>query len=95
MHVNSFLINRSRHVTVSDHCSARVSVSNGTRQGCVLSPFVYTVYTNSYRRVYYSISHCFKYADDTALVRLLSNDEIDYRVTYITLCHGVWVTAVS
>ena len=46
--------------------------------GCVLSPFVYTMYTNSCRSAY-SSNHYFKYADDTALVGLLSDDETDYR----------------
>ena len=65
-------------MNVSDLCSPRVSISTGAPHGCVLSPFLYTMYTNSYRRAY-SNSHCFKYGDDTGFVGLLSNDETDYR----------------
>ena len=36
------------------------------------------MYANS-RRSAYSNNHYFKYADDTALVGLLSDDETDYR----------------
>ena len=36
------------------------------------------MYTNSCRSAY-SNNHYFKYADDTALVGLLSDDETDYR----------------
>ena len=37
-----------------------------------------SLYTNSCRSTYTSC-HCFKYADDTALVGLITNDEADYR----------------
>ena len=76
--VHSFLANRSQYVNVSAECSSHVSISTGTTQGCILSPFVYTMYTNS-RRSAYSNNHHFKCADDTALVGLLSDDETDYR----------------
>ena len=55
-----------------------VSISTGAPHGCVLSPFLYTMYTNSCRSAY-SNNHYFKYADDTALVGLVSDDETDYR----------------
>ena len=78
MLVHSFLTNRSQYVNVSGVCSSHVSISTGAPQGCVLSPFLYTMYTNSCRSAY-SNNHYFKYADDTALVGLLSDDETDYR----------------
>ena len=78
MLVHSFLTNRSQYVNVSGVCSSRVSISAGAPQGCVLSPFLYTLYTNSCKSAY-SNNHYFKYADDTALVGLLSDDETDYR----------------
>ena len=78
MVVHSFLTNRSLYVNVSGVCSSHVSISTGAPQGCVLSPFLYTMYTNSNRSAY-SNHHYFKYADDTALVGLLSDDETDYR----------------
>ena len=43
----------------------------------MLSPFLYALYTNSCRSTYTGC-HCFKYADDTALVGLITNDEADY-----------------
>ena len=55
-----------------------MSISTGAPQGCVLSPFLFTMYTNSCRSVY-SNNHYFKYADDTAVVGLLSDNETDYR----------------
>ena len=50
--------------------------------------FLYTLYTNSCRSAY-SNNHYFKYADDTALVGLLSDDETDYRSyigNFMSLC---------
>ena len=78
MLVHSFLTNRSEYVNVSGVCSSYVSTSTRAPQGCVLSPFVYTMYTNSCRSAY-SNNHYFKYANDTGLVGLLSDDETDYR----------------
>ena len=76
--VHSFLTNRSQYVNVIGVCSPLVSISTEAPQGCVLSPFVYTIYTNSCRSAY-SNNHYFKYAQDTALVALLPDDETDYR----------------
>ena len=75
--VHSFLTNRSQYVNVKGHCSPHVSISTGAPQGCVLSPFLYALYTNSCRSTYTGC-HYFKYADDTALVGLITNDEADY-----------------
>ena len=68
MLVQSFVTNRSQYE----------SISTGAPQGCVLLPFLYTMYTNSCRSAY-SNNYYFKYADDTAVVSLLSDDETDYR----------------
>ena len=95
---------RSRHpkimqlvfLIIWNHCSPRVSLSNGTPLGGVLSPFVCTVYINSYRSAYYANNHWFKIVDDTALVSLLSTDEIDYRSDifhFVSWCE--WSTAMS
>ena len=78
MLVHSFLTNRSQYVNVNGVCSSHVSISTGAPHGCVLSPFLYTMYTNSCGSAY-SNNLYFKYADDTALVGLLSDDEADYR----------------
>ena len=64
-------------MNASGMCSSNVSISTGAPQGCVLSPFWYTMYTNSCRSAY-SNNHYFKYADDTGLVGLLSDDETNY-----------------
>ena len=84
----SCLTIHSQYVNVSGVCSPRVSISTGAPPGCVLLPFLYTMYTNSCRSAY-SNNQYFKYADDTALVGLLSNCEsdIDHFVSWcVTTC---------
>ena len=44
--MHSFLINLSQYVHVSGQCS-RVFISTGAPLGCVLSPLLYTLLSNS------------------------------------------------
>jgi hypothetical protein len=52
--------------------SQRVKI--GSPQGCVLSPFLYILYTNSCTSSHPD-RHLVKFADDTALISLLHDDE--------------------
>ena len=70
-------------MTVAGVLSRPMSTSTGSPQGCVLSPILYILYTNDCQadrdRDNTSI---FKYADDTVIVGLITNnDERDYRTT--------------
>ncbi|KAJ0012409.1 hypothetical protein NQD34_016743 [Periophthalmus magnuspinnatus] len=70
--IHSFLSNRQQAVRVNNAITAPLTTNTGAPQGCVLSPFLYTLYTNdctspSPGTVY------IKYADDTAILGLLSD----------------------
>ncbi len=68
----SFLSNRTQ-VKVNWTLSDTKYCITGVPQGCVISPILFTLYTNDCRRVHpnYSI---FKFVDDTAIVSLLHKD---------------------
>ena len=68
--VLNYLHERPQHVRVSDiHSSPRIT-SIGALQGCVLSPFLFTIYTDNHRGDENNI--IIKYADDAALAGLIS-----------------------
>ncbi len=57
--------------------SDKMITSVGAPQGCVLSPLLFILYTNSYVSSFKN-RHIVKYADDTALVSLLHEGEEEH-----------------
>ena len=82
MHVNPcivkgfywFSINRTQHVKVNSSLSSVRYCSTGVPQGCVSSPFLYTLYTNECRSIRPNnpIIQC---SDDTVILSLLHRDD--------------------
>ena len=70
--VFNFLSNRPQCVRVGDIKSPVIVSNTGAPQGCVLSQFVYTLYTNDCRSVDPS-TKCVRFSDDTAMLALLSD----------------------
>ena len=74
-----FLTDRRQCVYVNGEYSGVTTINTGAPQGCVLSPALFTIYTND------SSSHSYKclivkYADDTVLIGFVTgDDESDYR----------------
>lgn len=65
--IYDFLTDRSQKVRFNSCISSSKMINTGAPQGCVLSPILYTLYTNNCQAS--SPAHTyFKYADDTALV---------------------------
>ena len=70
-----YLTNRSQYVKIGQSSTSNViSSSTGAPQGTVLAPFLFTLYTSDCRS---QSSKCplIKFADDTALIGLISKDD--------------------
>ncbi|XP_041830687.1 uncharacterized protein LOC121632933 [Melanotaenia boesemani] len=77
--IKDFLTNRPQHVRSGNTCSSTITLNTGVPQGCVLSPFLYSLFTHDCRPVHGSNS-IIKFADDTTVIGLISNnDESAYR----------------
>ncbi len=74
-----FLTGRPQSVRVSHNTLSTNTLSTGAPQGCVLSPLLFTLLTHDCTAKF-SSNHIIKFADDTTVVGLISNnDETHYR----------------
>lgn len=69
-----FLTNRPQTVRVGENSSQTIIMNTGVPQGCVLSPLLFTLMTHDCGARYNS-NHIIKFADDTTVVGLISNDD--------------------
>ena len=88
--ITDFLSDRRQHVRLGKLTSDSRTISTGTPQGCVLSPLLFSLYTNSCTSSHQSVK-LLKFADDTTLIGLISGGdesayrwEIDHLVTWCT-----------
>ena len=68
-------------VRVANNISTPLILNTGTPQGCVLSPLLYSLFTHDCVAMYASNS-IIKFADDTTVVGLITNDDETYDETY-------------
>ena len=74
----NYLTNRSQFVKIrtSNIVSESITSNTGAPQGTVLAPFLFTLYTSDVRSANNSCA-LVKFADDTALLGLIENDDDD------------------
>ncbi len=74
-----FLTGRPQSVSVGHNTSSTTTLSTGAPRGCVLSPLLFMLLTHDCTAKF-SSNHIIKFADDTSVVGLISNnDETHYR----------------
>lgn len=79
----NYLTERSQFVRLAPDLKSSVINSNtGAPQGTVLAPFLFTLYTSDARSTH-SACPLIKFADDSALVGLIKNDDSDIYVSQI------------
>lgn len=73
--IHNFLSDRKQAVSVDTTISSSITINTGAPQGCVLSPFFYTlwVYTNNCTSQSPTPLYL-KYSDDTAIISLLTDN---------------------
>ncbi len=77
--IKDFLINRPQVVRIGNNTSSALILNTAAPQGCVLSPVLFTLFTHDCTSIHAS-NTIVKSADDTTVVRLISNnDETFYR----------------
>ncbi|KAK3569503.1 hypothetical protein QTP86_032108, partial [Hemibagrus guttatus] len=74
-----FLTGRPQSVRIGNSLSSTTTLNTGAPQGCVLSPLLFTLLIHDCAAMH-SSNHITKFADDTTMVGLISNnDESAYR----------------
>ncbi|KAK2891549.1 hypothetical protein Q8A73_017214 [Channa argus] len=86
--ITSFLTDRQQLVRLGKLSSSTHTISTGAPQGCVLSPLLFSLYTNDCTSKHPSVK-LLKFADDTTLIGLIQDgDESAYRLEVEQL--AVW-----
>ena len=71
--IHSYLTLRPQYVKLNGAISDCIVTNTGAPQGCVLSPLLFTLYTNDCTSKYENCS-VLKYADDTVIIGNISNN---------------------
>ena len=80
--IADFLTNRPQRVIMNNIKSEEIVLSTGAPQGCVLSPLLFSIYTNELRVKNdmqcdrEAVLNLFKFSDDMALVGLLFKEKV-------------------
>ena len=83
----NFLLNRPQTVKIGDLSSSVIVLNTGSPQGCLCSPKMYSLFTHDCVATF-SENHVFKFADDTTVTGLITdNNEDKYRQEINSIVH--------
>ncbi len=83
--IRDFLCDRPQRFIIDQSASDEIMLNTGAPQGTILSPLLFSVYTNELTIDYDNFS-LFKYADNMALVALLQKGRLRERVCILIMC---------
>ena len=72
--IQDFLTARPQAVRAGGHTSHTLILNTGVPQGCVLSPFLYSLYTHDCAAMH-NLNTIVKFADDMVVVGLITNND--------------------
>jgi len=72
--ITNFLTDRMQQVRLGSITSSTRTISTGAPQGCVLSPLLFSLYTNNYTSRDLSVK-LLKFADDTTVICLIQDGD--------------------
>ncbi len=87
--IQDFLTGRPQVVKMGQFTSNSITLNVGAPQGCVLSPLLYSLYTHDCVSSHSSTS-IVKFADDTVVLGLISNNDETAYLGEVTQCISVW-----
>ena len=79
--VRDFLSNRPQRVRFSNTVSEEIVLNTGAPQGTILSPLLFSIYTNEFK-IHHDHFRLLKYTDDMALVALLKRGNVHTLIMY-------------
>ena len=71
--ISSFLTDRTQYTKFDSDCSRRMTTNTGTPQGTVLSPLLFSIYTDFITSATSNVT-VLKYADDTVIIGNIQSD---------------------
>lgn len=73
--IHIFFCNRQQTVKINNNTSSPLFLSTGAPQGCILSPWLFSLYTNQLTSLHSSVYLYLKYVDDSTIVEIITNNQ--------------------
>lgn len=75
--IHIFFCNRQQKVKINNKTSSPLFLSTGAPQGCILSPWLFSLYTNQLTSLHSSVN-LYKYVGDWTIVEIITRNQETY-----------------